>query len=128
MADYVLLRKGVTSATSGTGDLSAPAAAATQTIYDSGANGVNRGARFKSLLLTLYSSHVSGTDGVKFQRTVDGGTNWRDIVTYTLPATTLTTYIVDVNYDRWRVTYTNSSNTLTTYEMELLGDPCERSD
>lgn len=129
MNGFTVLRRGaLTVGASNPGDLAAPASGATQTIWssDSNHNGQRGGARFKRLILNLYSSHASATDGVKVQESSDGGTTWRTLVDETLAATTYTKYDVAVSAPAVRVTYENSASTITTWEMSLLGDTCER--
>lgn len=125
---YTLLRKGVTTVTAGTGEMTKPASGETITLWDSGSNnpGANRGNRYKRLGVFIYSSHASAASGLVFQRTNDG-TNWRDIVAYSVAATAETENWVAVGATRVRVTYANSANTLTTWEMEVLGDTQERT-
>ena len=122
---YVLLARGVLSATAGTGQISAPARGATLTLLSTSTTNSAEGTRWKKLILSAYSSHVSAADGVLFEESIDG-TNYRTLVSYTLAATTYTKYYVTVSAPILRVKYTNSANTLTAFELSLMGDPNER--
>jgi len=125
---YVTLARGVASPAAGSGEQSAPTSGETKTIWASNTNmnSAYAGTRWKRLILSIYSSHASATDGVKFEESADG-TNWRSLVTYTLSATTYTKYIVAPAAPYVRVRFENSANTLTSWEMSLLGDTCERA-
>lgn len=124
---YILLRRGVVSATAGSGEQSAPASGATVTLWDSGDNnaGASRGARYKRYGVTIYSSHASAAVGLKFQRLIDG--NWRTVYEVAIAATTVTETYVAMLGSRHRITYANSANTLTAWEAEVFGDTDERA-
>lgn len=120
---YVLLRRGQTTAETGSGDLAKPASAATITLWQSNSN-VNStyaGARWKRIIVNLYVSHASVANGLTFDESQDG-TNWRNLVAYTIAATTYTKSTVSVSAPYIRVRYQNDANTLTTWEMSVLGD------
>lgn len=125
---YVALRRGVLAPATGSGEQDDPASGATITIWASNSNvgSSYSGSRWKRLELSIYSSHASDTNGVKFEESHDG-TNWRTLVEYTLSATTYTKYDVAVSAPYVRVRYVNSANTLTAWEMSLFGDTEERA-
>ncbi len=122
---YVILRRGVLTPTDG--ELSTPGSGAQITLWSSAGNPNSSygGARFKRLIVNLYVSHASGTNGLLFQESADG-TNWRDLVSYTVAATTLTKTSVGVSAPYVRVLYTNSANVLSAFELTVMGDCCER--
>lgn len=124
---YVLLRRGVTTVAAGSGEQAKPASGATITLFTSADNQNSSygGPRFKRLIVNIYSSHASAASGLKFQESVNGS-DWRDLVSYSISATTYTKNIVAVSAPYVRVTYENSANTLTTWEMSVLGDVEER--
>jgi len=124
---YTLLRRGVTSPAAGSGDLAAPTSGQTITLWQSNSN-VNStwgGPRWKRLIINIYSSHASAANGLTIDESVDG-TNWRNVTSYTISATTYTKNYVAVSAPYIRVQYQNSANTLTTWEMAILGDTGER--
>ena len=130
MDGFTVLRRGaLTTSASNPGDQAAPGSGATITIWSSASNasGQRGGARFKRLVLNLYSSHASATNGVVFAESNDGGTTWRTLTEATLATTTYTKYDVAVSAPAVRVTFENSASTITTWEMSLLGDTCERA-
>lgn len=82
----------------------------------------------KRISLTLRSSHISGTSGLAFEHLLDGGTVYRNWVTYTHAAATAsdpdTVYLVAVPQGTVgiKVEYTNSSNVLTSWEGAIAVD------
>lgn len=125
---YVLLARGLTTdPSSGEANVTKPGSGSTITMWQSAdnRNSTFGGARFKRLILDIYSSHASGSSGLKFQESMDG-TTYRDLVTYTVSATTKTKYYVSVAAPFLKVAYTNSANVLTTWEFVLYGDTEER--
>lgn len=125
---YVLLRRGVTTVATGAGDQAKPGSSATITLWESdpaATSNTRLGLQHKRVVVNLYSSHASATDGLSFEESNDN-TNWRVLVTYTLAATTYSKYYVAMCAPFTRVRYTNSANTLTTWESAVLGDANER--
>ena len=117
----------------GSAAVAAPGSGATITLWDSTANSSGSkfmspyGVRYKRLVVTIYSSHVSAASGLQFDESTDGGANWRNIVSYTVAATTPTINYVSVGNHNIRVRYVNSANVLTTWEMSVVGDEYERA-
>jgi hypothetical protein len=135
-AGYVQLARGVLTPPTPNpeGYIAAPGSGATITLWQSAPTpsndrrsiGPNRGRRFKRLVVNIYSSHASAVNGLAFQESQDE-TNWRDVVTYTIAATTYTKNYVAVSAPFVRVVYTNSAAVLTAWEMSVLGDAYERA-
>tara|TARA_R110000868_G_scaffold85529_4_gene240558 strand:+ start:1363 stop:1758 length:396 start_codon:yes stop_codon:yes gene_type:complete len=125
---YIKLARGTTLGTEDPGLVAKPASGATITLWSSASNQNSSfgGPRFKRLIVSIYSSHASAASGLAFQESHDG-TNWRDLVSYSISATTYTRSDVAVAAPYVRVRYTNSANTLTTWEMSVLGDCCDRA-
>ena len=125
---YQLLRRGEVSPTAGTGEQAAPTSGQTITLWSSADNvsASHAGARWKRLVINVYSSHASATDGLKIEES-QNNSNWRTLKTYTIAATTYTKNYVAVSAPFVRATYENSANTLTAWEMSVLGDADERS-
>src|ERR1044071_8066191 len=107
-----------------TGDVTAPASDATVTLYTSVATSVaGRGRRHKSVVLSMYSSHASADQGVIFEESDNGGTDWRTTKRRYLPATTRRKWRFRPSSPEWRIRYTNSTNTLTAFQWSLVADP-----
>jgi hypothetical protein len=115
-----------TGLTSATGFITAPGSAATITLWDSGA-ATKQGERYKRAIVSVYSSHASGTLGLSFQESWDDGTNWDELTSYTISATTYTKNVVAMSAPRIRVRYTNSSNVLTTWRGGVIVDEYDNS-
>lgn len=99
--------------------VAAPASGATITVWDSGSSASLTPSCMR-IDLSLVSSHDSGTLGVVFQVSFDGGVNWDTINSFTYSAAGgQWTYSCPRIGDRMRVRYTNSANTLTTWRGEL---------
>lgn len=113
---YVLLGK--------SGNVTAPAAEATVTLYSSTANvgAVGRGQRFKALHLNIYSSHASGASGVVFSESNDGGTNFEVKNRRFLPAAVYRRFTFRPKSPEWKIAFTNSASTLTAFRWSLMGD------
>lgn len=124
---YVLLRRGVTTVTAGSGEQAKPGSGATITLWDTDDNNAtaSRGARYKRYGVTIYSSHLSAAAGLKFQRYIGG--NWRTVYEVAIAATTVTETYVAMLGSRHRITYENAANVLTTWECEVFGDTQERA-
>ena len=76
-------------------------------------------SRYATVVVSVYSSHVSATNGLQFQWSVDN-TNWRTSDTYTVPATTLKTFAVQVQFQYFRLVYTNGGTLTTTLNIQTL--------
>lgn len=112
----------------GSGAVAAPASGATITLWSSSGNVVQatQGARYKRLVINVYASHLSAASGLQIDESVDNS-NWRNVVSYSIAATTYTKSYVSVSAPFVRVRYVNSANTLSTWEMSVLGDQQERA-
>lgn len=125
-----VLAKWTTAGTAVQGFIAAPGSGATITLYDSGADGstsTNAGARFKRLIVNVISSAASAASGLQFDESHDNGTNWDNLVSYSVSATTYTKSIVSVSAPRVRVRYVNSAAVLTTWRGAVIGDEFERA-
>jgi len=124
---YIELARCATAAVAGTGIQAAPGSSATITAWSSENNNdsAGRGNRYKRLAVGAYSSHVSATDGLKFEEKINS--TWRTLVTYTLAATTYTKYYIATSAPAVRVRYVNSANVLTEFDLVVLGDTEERT-
>ncbi len=112
----------------------APGSAATITIFDTttaaGAAGARgRGARWKMIIFSIFTSHISdGTTGYTVDESWDGGTNWDNLqTTATIAATTYTKVYTKVSAPDFRCRYKNSASVITTFRGGLVADPRERS-
>ena len=121
---------------SATGQVAQPGSGATITLWDSGATisgaasqvaNKNGGTRFKRLIINIESSHVSAANGLQIDETNDDGTNWDNLVSYTVAATTYTKSVVSVSAPRVRVRYVNSANVLTQWRGSIIGDEYDRA-
>lgn len=118
------------STAGGIAAVAAPGSGATVTLWLSTDNSrlAMQTARVKRLIINVYSSHASAANGLQIDESNDGGpTNWRNVVSYTVAATTYTKNYVAVSAPYVRVRYVNSANLLTTWEYSVLTDEDERS-
>lgn len=76
-------------------------------------------SRYASINISVYSSHVSATDGLSLQWSVDN-VNWRVDSTYTIPATSYKTFSVQVSSKYFRLVYTNGATLTTTLEISSM--------
>lgn len=111
----------------GSAAVAAPGSGATITLWSSSGNEVQstQGAHYKRLIINIYTSHVSAASGLQIDESVDNS-NWRNVVSYTIAATTYTKNFVAVAAPFVRVRYVNSANVLSTWEMTVIGDQNER--
>ncbi len=75
--------------------------------------------RYATMVVSVYASHASATNGLSFQWSVDN-VNWRVSDTYSVPATTLKTFAVQVQARYFRIVYTNGGTLTTTLEISTL--------
>jgi len=116
-------------------NVAAPASGATVTLWlSTDDRKPQQTARLKRLIVNVYSSHVSATDGLQIDEchiaNADGtpvSTSWRNVVSYTVAATTDTKNYISVSAPFLRVRYVNSANALTTWEYSVLTDENERA-
>jgi hypothetical protein len=116
----------ITGGTAAQGVVVAPGSGATITLWDSGAS-TKQGERYKRAIVSVYSSHASGTLGLSFQESWDDGTNWDELTSYTISATTYTKNVVAMSAPRIRVRYTNSANVLTSFRGGCIVDEYDNS-
>ncbi len=109
----------------GNSAVAAPGSGATITLWQS-TNITTMTARIKRVIASLYVSHASAASGLQFDESVDG-TNWRNVVSYSISATTYSKNYVSVAAPFVRVRYVNSANVLSTWEMSVLTDEQERA-
>ena len=104
-----------------------PGSSATVTLWTSDSNGLNTSdaARWKRIIVGIYTSHASAASGLQFDVSVNG-TDWRNLVSYSVSATTLTVNYVATAAPYLRARYVNSASTITTWEMWVIGDNSER--
>lgn len=114
----------ITGGTAALGYIVAPGSGATITLWDSNADGTAKsiGFRYKRVIVNVYSSHASAASGLSFQESHDDGTNWDELVAYTVSATTYTKSLVGMSAPRIRVRYTNSANVLTSWRGAVIVD------
>lgn len=103
----------------------APGSSATVTLFRTTADGFADGSfatTYCRYMLSVYSSHDSGSSGLTFQASVDG-TNWRTVETAATYANSngLSTYDYLIKFPHLLIQYTNSANTLTAWEVALYG-------
>lgn len=109
----------------GNSAVAAPASGATITLWASSATSTSN-ARFKKVIVNIYSSHASAASGLQIDESVDNST-WRNVDSFTIAATTYTKSYVSVSAPFVRAVYINSASTLTTWEMSVLTDEQERA-
>ncbi len=112
----------------GSGAVAAPGSGATITLWSSAGNILvaTQGARWKRLIINVNSSAASAASGLQIDESPDG-TNWDNLVSYSVSANTFSKYYVSVGAPFVRVRYVNSANVLTTWRMSILGDQTERA-
>lgn len=108
--------------------IAAPGSGSTITLWSSAGNypSATLGARYKRVIVGVYSSAASAGSGLQFDFSVDN-TNWRNYVSFSVSATTFTMNYVAAAAPFVRVRYVNSASVLTTWEMWVIGDQSERS-
>jgi len=75
--------------------------------------------RYATIVVSVYASHASVTNGLSFQFSTDNA-NWRVSDTYSIPATTLKTFAVQVQFQYFRIVYTNGGTLTTTLNVQTL--------
>jgi FlaG/FlaF family flagellin (archaellin) len=125
----ICVARGKLVTATGDGFIAAPGSGATITLLDTGADqSVSAvGAAVKRVIVNLYVSHASVASGLQFDETHDNGTNWRNVISYTIAATTYTKSYVSMSAPRIRVRYVNDTNVLTAWELGVLIDGLERA-
>lgn len=134
-AGYVQLARGVLTPPQPNpeGFVAAPGSGATIVLWQSSndandrrARGANAGRRKKRLVINVFASAASAVNGLNIQESQDG-TNFRDLVSFTVAATTYTKNYIAVSAPFLKVNYTNTAAVLTAWEMSVLGDDYERA-
>lgn len=74
---------------------------------------------YAAIQVTVFSSHVSATDGLSLQQSSDG-TNWDITDTYTIPATTGKTFSVQPAAKFFRLVYTNGATLTTSLRIQVV--------
>ncbi len=101
----------------------APGSGAAITLWDSAPTVKQAdGERYKRVIVSVFSSHASAASGLSFQETWDDGTNWDELVAYTVSAATYTKEVVAMSAPRVRVRYTNSASVLTAFRGGVIVD------
>jgi hypothetical protein len=119
-----LKAKWVTGGTAIQGMVVAPGSGATITLWDSGGAsvGASQGTRYKRVIVNVFASAASAASGLSFQESHDDGTNWDELVAFSILATTYTKNTVAMSAPRLRVRYTNSASVLTTWRGGVIVD------
>lgn len=112
----------------GSAAVAAPGSGATITLWSSVTAGLpaTTGARYKRLIVKVISSAASAASGLQFDESVDGS-NWDNLISYSISANTFTASSVAVSAPFLRVRYVNSASVLTTWRMWVCGDQKERA-
>ena len=76
-------------------------------------------SEYSTVMVTIFSSHVSATDGFQLQFSSDG-TNWDYGDSFSIPATTGKTFSVGVTAKFYRVVYTNGATATTSLRIQSL--------
>lgn len=77
---------------------------------------------YGSATITVYSSHVSATNGFSVQQSMDN-VNWFITDTYTVSATAKTSVVVPRQGQYFRVVYTNGATLTTTFQLQTFLNP-----
>ena len=76
-------------------------------------------SEFSHIIVSLFASHGSATDGVQLQQSLNG-TDWDLIDAYTLPATTGKTFSAPVQGKFFRVVFTNGATLQTVFRLQTI--------
>ena len=76
-------------------------------------------SEYSTIMVSVFSSHASATDGLSMQQSMDG-TNWDLTDVYTIPAATGKTFNVAVNAKFYRLVYTNGATLTTSLRIQTL--------
>lgn len=111
----------------GSAAVAAPGSGSTIVLWSSAGNisQATQGARYKRLIININSSAASAANGLQVDESEDG-TNWDNLVSFSIAANTRTKNFVVVGAPFVRVRYVNSANVLSTWRMSVLGDQNER--
>lgn len=74
---------------------------------------------YAAIQVSVYSSHVSATDGLSLQQSSDG-TNWDITDTYTIPATTGKVISIQPAAKFYRLVYTNGATLTTSLRIQTV--------
>lgn len=72
---------------------------------------------FAEVRVSIWASHASATDGLQMQQSNDG-TNWDNVDTYSVPATTGKAFGSGIGARYFRVIYTNGATAQTGFRMQ----------
>lgn len=76
-------------------------------------------SEYSSIMVSVFASHVSATDGLSMQQSTDG-TNWDLADVYTVAAATGKTFNVAVNARFYRLVYTNGATLTTALRLQTI--------
>lgn len=74
---------------------------------------------YKSIGINVISSHVSATDGMRFQFS-SNGSNWDKTHSFTIPAATSKFFNIPVEAKYFRITYTNGGTGQTYFRLQAI--------
>lgn len=74
---------------------------------------------YAAIQVSIFSSHVSATDGLSLQQSSDG-TNWDVTDTYTIPATTGKVFSIQPAARFFRLVYTNGATLTTSLRIQIV--------
>lgn len=75
--------------------------------------------QYSEMRVSVYSSHVSATDGLSIQQSSDNS-NWDITDTYTIAAATGKTFVVPRQARYFRVVYTNGATLTTSFRLQAI--------
>ena len=116
-------------------NVAAPGSGATVTLWlSTDSFKPEQTARIKRLIINVYSSAASAANGLQIDENnnanADGtpvSASWRNVISYSISATTYTKNFVAVSAPFVRVRYVNSASVLTNWEYAVLTDETERA-
>lgn len=74
---------------------------------------------YSHISVTIFSSHVSATDGLQLQHSHDG-TNWDFTDMFTIPAATGKQFSAGVSAKFFRILYTNGATLTTSFRLQVI--------
>ncbi len=74
---------------------------------------------YAQIVVNVYSSHASATDGLSLQQSSDG-TNWDLLDVYTIPAATGKTFSIGVQARYFRLVYTNGATLTSSLRIQTI--------
>ena len=76
-------------------------------------------SEYATIAVSIFSSHVSATDGLSIQQSTDG-TNWDFTDVYSIPAATGKSFSVPVQAKFYRLVYTNGATLTTSLRIQSI--------